>query len=58
MATLCKFVGQSLQTTALREEAADNSYQRIRFTRCPAFSLTAPRIESSNPIILLLFLLV
>jgi len=43
MATLSKFVGQTLQTPALREETADNSYQRIRLTRCTAFSASCAK---------------
>jgi hypothetical protein len=43
LATLSKFIGQTLQTPALREETADNSYQRIRLTRCTAFSASCAK---------------
>jgi hypothetical protein len=43
MATLSKFIGQTLQTPALREETADNSYQRIGLTRSTAFSASCAK---------------
>jgi hypothetical protein len=43
MATLSKFISQTLQTTALREKTADNSYQRIRLTRSTAFSASCAK---------------
>src|SRR6267378_3038876 len=47
LATLCKFVGQTLQTATLREETAENCHQRICFARLGVFSTSCAeyRIE-------------
>ena len=47
LATLCKFVGQTLQTATLREETAENCYQRICVAGLGVFSTSCAeyRIE-------------
>src|SRR5207253_2967081 len=55
-AALRKLIGQTLQSPALRQETAENSYERIRFARSIRFSArcTEYRIEKSHSFIVLL----
>src|SRR5437588_11162167 len=53
-AALRKLIGQTLQSPALCQETAENSYERIRFARSIGFSArcTEYRIEKSHNLIL------